>query len=135
MAQPSTSRRQLFGASAAMLLLGSAAAGSGKAAELDSDLLIACAAYHTAFARQEDPETPDGDELDDACLACNDALARVMDLQPRTPEGIQAKAAVAYSHLMWEVDASLKLHWREQATRGQAIALDVLQDFLGRAHA
>jgi hypothetical protein len=43
MSAPTTSCRQLFGASAALLLLASFAAGTAKAAEIDGDLLRLCA--------------------------------------------------------------------------------------------
>ena len=78
-----------------MLLLGGAAARAGTAAELDSELLAACADYHRAHDAMDIPYA--SDEIND----CNSeahgaALERVVGLSPRTPEGLQAKAAVAY---------------------------------------
>ncbi len=129
-----TSRRQLFGASAALLVLGSAAAGSAKAAELDGELLAACADYHRAHDAMDGPYVSD-ESNDGNCDAHAAALERVVGLSPRTPEGLQAKAAVAYRALMDNVFIYLAIPWREQASREQQIALDVLSDFLGRSNA
>ena len=128
-----TSRRHLFGASAAMLLLGGAA-GAGKAEELDRELLAACVDYHRAHDAMDGPYV--SDEINDANSEAHAAaLDRVVGLSPRTPVGLQAKAAVAYRALMDSVLIYLAIPWREQASREQMIALDVLSDFLGRPRA
>ena len=98
MSAPASRRRALFGASAALLVLGAAPAGPGKAAELDGELLEAAAAI-AAIDRQlaawdtSDKEPTDADyqaEQDDFWLFAD----RVRQLPARTPEGVQAKARV-----------------------------------------
>ena len=127
-----TSRRQLFGASASLLLIGGAAAGSEKAEDFDQELLAACADYNRAHDAMDGPYV--SDEINDGnCDAHAAALDRVVGLSPRTPEGLQAKAAVAYRALMDNVFIYLAIPWREQASREQQIALDVLRDFMGSA--
>ena len=128
-----TSRRQLFGASAAMLLLSGAAAGAAKAEELDQELFAACGDYHRAHEAMDGPYVSD-EASDASCAATSAALDRVVGLSPRTPEGLQAKAAVAHRALMADVIVYLNLPWREQASREERIALDVLRDLLGGQH-
>lgn len=113
-------RRQLFGASAAMLLIGSAAAGEGKARELDGELIDACAAalaIDQESNRLYDAAPEDAPETHPAWMAWHTHLqdiywgmagegpsfhqlvARISELPARTPEGLAAKVAVARAAL------------------------------------
>ena len=97
----STGRRQLFGTSAALLVLSAAPAGPGKAAELDGELLevaAGIAAIDRQFAtwNKARASVSDADWREE--LAAYWELAdRVASLPARTPEGLQAKARVLRS--------------------------------------
>jgi hypothetical protein len=107
-------RRNLFGAGAAMLLLGATEAGPAKAQELDGELLAACARFLQAEAkwrRLNDlvcaaettfgvhaPEVGRAEaERDAHGLECHDAAAAVCLLPARTPEGLRAKAQAVFA--------------------------------------
>jgi hypothetical protein len=103
----STSRRELFGSSAALLLLAAPAAGAEKAAELDGALIRMCDDFTFrnqawgVLLRQIDA-MPQG-AAQDALQAQADALSggyrerrmEIADIRARTPEGMQAKARAA----------------------------------------
>ena len=96
-----TGRRQMFGAGCALLVLGGAQAGAGKAAELDGELLEVAAGI-AAIDRQFATWTKARASVSNAEwreeLAAYWELAdRVTDLPARTPEGLQAKARVLRS--------------------------------------
>ena len=125
-----TSRRQLFGASAAMLLLGSVGAGEGKAAELDGELLRLEAQLQAKNAEQDAfPHADDGSNWP-AFEALQEEFWTIADqieaIPARTPEGLQAKARavlVVRQNLTNEEDNPL---WEQTA--------GLIRDLLG-AHA
>jgi hypothetical protein len=91
------SRRALFGAPAALLLLAAPASGATNARELDGELLAMCA---EAMRLDLASETIDGGDAIDAMLTQWGELADTIAVTPaRTPEGLQAKATVI-RHLM-----------------------------------
>ena len=96
-----TSRRQLFGAGGALLVLGAAPAGPGKAAELDGELLevaAGIAAIDRQFATWNKARASVSNaEWREELAAYWELADRVTDLPARTPEGLQAKARVLRS--------------------------------------
>ena len=134
-----TSRRQLFGSGAALLLM--APVASGKAAELDGELLAVCAefdalerqlnAMHTGGANA----IADHDERDAAQRPLqerqSDLLDRMCELPARTPEGVLAKAR---SLDLWdkgqiEENGTADGYWDER------MLASLMRDLLGRAGA
>ena len=98
-------RRQMFGSSAAMLVLACPAAGAIKAAEIDGELLAACAQFQQlqvervllhpiADVMPPTPRSIQAEETLDALREEEDNLGDIIAKAPaRTPEGLQAKAA------------------------------------------
>ena len=125
-----TTRRKLFGASAAAALIGPTVASAAPSA--DAALLAACSEYHRAQAEWHGPPQSEahGDRL---CDARNSALRAVMGLEPRTQEGLRAKASVAHSAMLFEANSSLNPTWREDVDEEHVLAIDVLRDLAGRA--
>ncbi len=128
--------RHLFGPPAAMLLIGSAAAGEAKAAELDRDLLSACADFQRAEAAvkvaDDDPRRLSDTEWERLVDVPGRAWQRALEAvracpAPRTPEGLQAKSQAAYTALRRLIDVD--------ETNEAALALDCLTDVMGRAGA
>ena len=96
-----TSRRALFGTSAALLVLAAAPAGPYKASELDCELIENAAAI-AAIDRQLDKWNKTNAVISDAdwqdeLEAYWQFADRVAELTARTPEGLQAKARVLRS--------------------------------------
>lgn len=97
-------RRDLLGAFASMLLLVPSEAGANKAAELDGELIAACAEFgrledaYDVACRAEDraPEGPEKDALLDQLDVLGDeqlaVYAAICVAPARTPEGLRAKA-------------------------------------------
>ncbi len=128
-------RRDLFGTMGALLLLTAAEAGPAKAAELDGELLACCAEAHAidqAADRWADLAlaAPAGSareqELWDLAQVgmprFHDLAAQVTAIQPRTPEGLRAKAKLALSYT-------------EEGGNHYDIAVAVLRDVCGSASA
>jgi hypothetical protein len=107
-------RREVFGASVAMLVVGAAEAGSAKAAELDGELLAACARFHWLegeygrLCRLTDwPLNHIMTPAEEALQARFDAIAeqqrelgeRLAEAKPRTPEGLRAKARATLAYM------------------------------------
>jgi hypothetical protein len=107
-----TTRRQVFGASAAMLLIGATEAGEAKAAELDGELIALCAesewleADYLRLCWASDWGHPKhGTAEQQAALAAfsavgvrqQDVLAQIAALPARTPEGLGAKARAIHT--------------------------------------
>jgi hypothetical protein len=113
-------------------LIGGGAMAAVAAEHPDAELLAACAAYQRLHVEWMGPYVSEL-HTDDLGTARQTALVRVSELHPTTPEGRQAKAGVAYSALMFVVDAFTTIPWRENASAEEEIALDVLHDFMGRA--
>ena len=107
MANHPTSRRQLFGGTASLMLLASSAAGAAKATELDGELITAATEYahlqdeFSIVCAQEDllPVGPEKEAAAARMEAIEDRQAdlrgAMCDMQARTPEGIRAKAVAA----------------------------------------
>lgn len=101
---PHAARRDLFAGFASMLLLIPAEAGASKAAELDGELIAACAEFtrledaYDVACRAEDrtPEGPEKEALLDRLDVLGDeqlaVYAAICDAPARTPEGLRAKA-------------------------------------------
>ena len=133
-------RRDLFGAMGAMLLLTSAEAGPAKAAELDGELLECCAEM-LAIDRESDRlwavclALPD-DAMHHPAFDAHDAhwdghgdrywdLARRLRHMPaRTPEGLRQKAAAALSAMP-----------ADDRGAGGNLVVSLLDDVMGRAGA
>ncbi len=96
-----TGRRQLFGAGGALLVLGAAPAGPGKAAELDGELMevaAGIAAIDRQFATwNKASASVSNAEWQEELAAYWELADRVAGLPARTPEGLQAKARVLRS--------------------------------------
>ena len=116
-------RRQLFGASAAAVLLGPAIALPENS--LDAALLAACAEYHRAHAEWHGPQESDAHGVR-LCDARNRALRVVLEMPHSTEEGLVAKAGVAHSALVFEANCELNVNWREDVERETVLAIDVL---------
>ncbi len=130
-----TSRRQLFGAGAALLLLVPAAAGAAKADELDGELIRLCAeipgckatidCYNRDSASDAEWEAADGrwDEL----------VEQIIDTPARTPEGIRAKAAALrcslHRHLRNSTNPDIGL--TDHADEEDLLAWSLVHDILG----
>jgi hypothetical protein len=91
----------------------------------DAALLAACAKYQAAFTHQETLTDPSDEAGDKACAATTRAFARVVALEPQTPEGRVAKARAAYTELMWTITPCPGVAWREQGAATPAIQLAV----------
>ena len=120
-------RRQLFGAPAAMLLVGRAGAGEGKARELDGRLLGLTAELLAIHARADGLETQDDDAaLSDVLDDYWEIADQIEEIPARTPEGIQAKARVLLSvvEMVGQEEGALSDHMGS-----------LLRDILGRAGA
>jgi hypothetical protein len=91
----------MFGASAAMLVLGAAAAGPGKAAELDGRLLDLVVQLEAVQTRIDC--LPVNLDLDDELASLQDEFWPIAEeiaaIAARTPEGMQAKARAV--RLVW----------------------------------
>ncbi len=142
LATSTTTRRSLFGAPAAMLLLAAPAAGPAKAAELDGKLLALCADYETAQAAidKHSKNCPPGGSLahDDAMDALTIQQCSVMDRiiecgLLRTPEGLQALAKVAIREVYFSVKPFRNTPLEESASIAQLLALVVLRSVAGEA--
>jgi hypothetical protein len=133
-----STRRQLFGASAAILLIGSAGAGEAKAAELDGELIAACARFtwlEGEYGRlcrltdwpAEHAHTPADEALATEFEAVRDEQFELgewlAETEPRTPEGMQAKAGAVLAYLGDEQPDGMIGRLR----------LSVLRDMAGRA--
>ena len=130
-----STRRRLLGAPATLLLIGCAAAGEAKAAELDGELIDACAAFQKAAAESKRldnlPDSPD-EECTEAGAAYNDALRAVMACaSPTTPEGVQGKAGAAFTALRIDNEPDLGDRWEEQAATSVVLAMRCLADVAG----
>ena len=102
-------RRDMFGAVGAMLLLTAAEAGPAKAAELDGELLSCCAEalaidresnrlWNACPMEAEHPAWPAYYAHENATLArWHELVVEISAIPSRTPEGLRAKAAVARS--------------------------------------
>jgi hypothetical protein len=105
-------RRQVFGASAAMLLMGATEAGAAKAAELDGELIALCAEVERLNTEEagliwaDDAQNPRYKTLGqpEALAALRAASARLQDvleqiaaMPARTPEGLRAKAQAVHA--------------------------------------
>ena len=125
-----TTRRQLLGAPAAMLLLGCAEAGEAKARELDGELLAACAhyrrleaAYRATGAGEADMVCPDG---------YDEAVWAVAELPARTPEGLQAKAEAIFA---WHGGYERHEGDEDEIAPHEAMEWSLILDVAGRARA
>ncbi len=96
---PTTSRRKLFGSTAAISLAGALPAMASQAAHPDQELIATCAAFSAADREyQAIYEAVEDDEA--ACVAAtavSDAqltplINRMLVLRAKTPEGIAARA-------------------------------------------
>lgn len=135
---PYVVRRDLLGAFASMLLLLPVEAGASKAAELDGELIAACAEFgrleaaHEVACRAEDraPEGPDKDRLLEQVEAILNRQIEIYDalcdVPARTPEGLRAKAQALSS-------------WFQKASNGtpsrheDQLAWSLVRDIAGRA--
>jgi hypothetical protein len=128
---PTTPTRRVFlsgaTATAAALLAAPAALA---AASPDADLLAACADYHRAHAVFAGPYI--SDEVTDATgRIWQKSVDAVIATPHRTPAGLRAKASVALSVLLLNVDEGVNPNWREDAESEEVLAIDVLRGFLG----
>ncbi len=135
---PHAARRGLLGGFASMLLLIPSEAGASKAAELDGELIAACAEFgrledaYDVTCRAED-RTPDGPEKE-ALDAQLDVLgdqqlqlyAMLCGMPARTPEGLRAKAEAVLCWLQKAPDGTPCNH-------GDQLTWSLVRDLLGRA--
>jgi hypothetical protein len=143
-----TTRRDLFGAStAAMLVMTAPAEGKAKVAGIDADLLAACGEYlrlHDAelplraIMRGDDDEA--GDRAYDYCDTKiwdrqDELTGQIRALSAKTPEGIRSKAQVTQIVLSRAVMATLGETFEEQAERHEMLVMSLLQDMVGRREA
>ena len=132
-------RRDLFGTMGTMLLLTAAEAGAGKAAELDRDLLAACAAFYDADRTDRASNTDEPTPSDELVEARRDARDELLDqaatLPARTPEGLMAKAAVLRVAMHRDVTESLNETFADRAEPYHVLADSLCRDLLGRARA
>ena len=128
-----TTRRGLFGGSAALLVIG--AAGSGHQEPPDAELLATCAAFIEADdkRRQTDANLLDlpPDELDVLDTSWWDIMARLKDMEPVTAAGKAAKAKAAYRAAMYEATALRAVPWTEQAMPRAQFIIKALADAAG----
>lgn len=133
-------RRDLFGAGAALLLLGTAAAGASKARELDGELLTAFRDWQPwererqAVAKLDDEDPTWQARFDAFSGEWHDLVEEITDLPARTPEGIAIKArvlrAVLLNHVVDEDDGEAD---KGQASTSETLAWSLVSDMLGRA--
>ncbi len=130
-------RRTLFGAGAAMLLLGATEAGAAKAEELDGELLARIAQWraHDAATDAMDREIDDLPSTDPRYIDTwkeitenrspryHELWEAIAVTPARTPEGVQAKAAIAREIIAIWADGSY--------SRDNAMAASVFHDMLG----
>jgi hypothetical protein len=136
-------RRQVFGASAALLLVGATEAGAAKANELDGALLAAAKRIEALEAEERRlqplydvmPPTPESEHYEAECDALRDERKEVLDYlaetPARTPEGLRAKALALVAfwggpdgrHELDLISAHQRLEWsliKELAGRAEA---------------
>ena len=136
---PAATRRNLFGAAGAMLLLSAAEAGPAKAAELDGELLAAIAQWEPWERERHAVEALDGDDptydarFDAYAEPWHECMQDIMDLPARTPEGIQGKTRVLRALLQNHAGHGSGLH--EGSSPSEHFAWSLCQDMLGRAGA
>jgi hypothetical protein len=126
---PTTPTRRNLLSSAAAVGAALLAAPTALAASPDADLLAACADYHRAHAVFAAPYI--SDEVTDATGEIwQEAVDAVMAMPHRTPAGLRAKARVALSVMLMEVEDGVNPNWREDAESEQVLAIDVLRGLL-----
>ena len=133
----STRRAVLAGTSASLAAVAlGASPAAATAVSPDASLLAACVQFHkadaTRIAEDNQPDLSDerGEELDDAWDNAFDAVAA---MQPITPQGLKAQAAVASRGMRWKVDVNRAETWQEQAERHERLAIDCLNRVSGVA--
>ncbi len=132
-------RRDLFGAVGALLLLTAAEAGAAKAVELDGELLTACASLRLVDLDLAAAEVDGRMEVEDMAPVCDhrDAvLAAISRLPARTPEGLRCKAEALRATLAMDVPGAQAWgKWEEVAQPHEDLAMSLCRDLLGRAGA
>ncbi len=135
---PHAARCDLFAGFASMLLLVPSEAGASKAAELDGELIAACAEFgrledaYDVTCRAEDraPDGPEKDALLDQVDALGDeqlaVYAAICTTPARTPEGLRAKAHALACWFAKSGDGTPCNH-------GDQLAWSLVRDLLGWA--
>ena len=137
---PAATRRDLFGAMGALLLLTAAEAGPAKAAELDGRLLALVARWEPWERERLAVAALDGDDpalearFDAYTAPWHDLMYEIMDAPARTPEGIHAKARVLRALLANHEDFGSR-HEPSSASPSEHFAWSLVSDILGRAGA
>ena len=131
-------RRDMFGTMGAMLLLTAAEAGPAKAAELDGELLHACADFAQSdrllLASFTDPAI--SHEAGVTLTEHRDHLVMLIaDLPARTPEGLRAKATAARCAMHTDLPEMLEDTFADCAQAWHRLLDSLCQDVTGRAGA
>jgi hypothetical protein len=95
-------------------------------------VLAACAAFHAAFDFERHASPASDAERDRLADETDQAFARIVGSVPITPEAIAAKAAAAYTRLLWQSAPGTNTPWREQASLGEQAALECLAAMCGK---
>jgi len=138
MSEHATSRRQMFGSGAALLLLSATAAGSAKAAEIDGGLLAACRSLSRLYTEIQRIDAADDDtpESEAEVYATVDAwwaeLNRIIDTPAFTPDGIRAKARatrIALEYLATPMlDQTVEADGRDHERLAWSLVADLLRE-------
>lgn len=139
MSARSVSRRDAAAGGIAALILGAAADGQAKAAELDGELLALCQEFHDLQAKMDAADEAAEDSrtgspahrLWEATIRplvdrSHDVRFEIAELAARTPEGLQAKARVVMADLADGADPKF-LSYDPQQALGHSLARDIVE--------